>query len=517
VSLANATTIGANEFAVASSSPYQAFTGTHFHSDDGLAFGNPPDEAEVGDFADNEEVRGMGEFDLTGQSSASVVTLTFRVGLLGGLFGQSPSTFDVEVVTYDGNDVEDIGDFEAPATSTVGMFSTAGLMVGDVLTFDVTAAFNAAVGGGIPALGVRIQATTDPGTGAVTFEDFELSIPDLAEQCRPVPTFCPPANMDGVIQCVAGVPCHGTQGPDVLCGSAGDDEIYGHGGRDIICAGPGNDRAGGGQGHDQIDGARGCQPLTGSGEDDDRIYGQGGADILVGGDGDDRIVSGTGDDLVLGEGGDDELRSSSGADLLVGGAGDDSARAGRGPRDTCDAEDERGCEFDCRATAECGDGALDPGEECEQASDCGPGFACEMCQCVGTGDVRVTLSWGDTNDLDLHVIDPSGAEIFYASPTSSSGGMLDVDANPGCNSPTTTPVENIFWPAGAAPIGAYTVLVNFFEACPGGAATPAYTVKTVVDGVETTFNGSATTPDSSCGQCAPVTSCVCQTVITFTR
>src|SRR5207247_1980650 len=98
---------------------------------------------------------------------------------------------------------------------------------------------------------------------------------------------------------------------------------------------------------------------------------------------------------------------------------------------------------------------------------------CLQCQCVGAGDVGVSLLWSDTNDLDLHVIDPSGEEITWFNRTSVSGGMLDVDANPGCFTPTTMPLENVFWPVGGAPHGTYVVRVNFYALCPGGAAAPA--------------------------------------------
>jgi hypothetical protein len=102
---------------------------------------------------------------------------------------------------------------------------------------------------------------------------------------------------------------------------------------------------------------------------------------------------------------------------------------------------------------------------------------------LGTGDVQVTLNWHDINDLDLHVIDPTGEEIYYGNRMSSSGGMLDVDANAGCGGTTTSPRENIFWPTGSAPTGKYTVSVELFEGCgenPGPSA--GITVTARVDG-----------------------------------
>jgi len=52
-------------------------------------------------------------------------------------------------------------------------------------------------------------------------------------------------------------------------------------------------------------------------------------------------------------------------------------------------------------------------------------------------------------------------------PTSSSGGELDRDSNAGCFEVAASPVENIFWPAGTAPRGQYTVKVYYFLDCDG--------------------------------------------------
>jgi hypothetical protein len=84
---------------------------------------------------------------------------------------------------------------------------------------------------------------------------------------------------------------------------------------------------------------------------------------------------------------------------------------------------------------------------------------------LGTGDVQVTLRWDAPVDLDLHVIDPAGEEIWYSNRFSSSGGNLDVDANAGCGSLMTNPVENIFWPTGEAPAGKYQVSVVYYTNC----------------------------------------------------
>jgi hypothetical protein len=98
--------------------------------------------------------------------------------------------------------------------------------------------------------------------------------------------------------------------------------------------------------------------------------------------------------------------------------------------------------------------------------------------CVGDGDVKVSLRWSTVADLDLYVTDPAGEIIYYANPTSASGGQLDVDANAGCGDQTTTPVENIFWEAGTAPAGTYGVQVYIWSTCDVPASPFSVTVTT---------------------------------------
>ena len=79
-----------------------------------------------------------------------------------------------------------------------------------------------------------------------------------------------------------------------------------------------------------------------------------------------------------------------------------------------------------------------------------------------TGDIRVSLIWDNSNDLDLHVVTPRGEEIYYGHKTSLDGGFLDVDANAG--SPfTNKPVENVFWADGTAMAGTYRVFVRNYD------------------------------------------------------
>lgn len=76
-------------------------------------------------------------------------------------------------------------------------------------------------------------------------------------------------------------------------------------------------------------------------------------------------------------------------------------------------------------------------------------------------DVRISLIWFNRNDLDLHVVAPSGEQIFYSHMKSRCHGELDVDRN--VHGETTKPVENIRWPKGQAPKGTYKVFVQTYR------------------------------------------------------
>jgi uncharacterized protein YfaP (DUF2135 family) len=71
-------------------------------------------------------------------------------------------------------------------------------------------------------------------------------------------------------------------------------------------------------------------------------------------------------------------------------------------------------------------------------------------------------------DLDLHVEDPSGDEIYYYNPVSTSKGVLDVDCL--CGDCPTGPNENIFWETGKAPKGTYKVWVEYYDDCGNSAS-----------------------------------------------
>ncbi len=85
-----------------------------------------------------------------------------------------------------------------------------------------------------------------------------------------------------------------------------------------------------------------------------------------------------------------------------------------------------------------------------------------------TGEVQFSLSWHSLNDVDLHVIVPSGEHISYSHRTSVCRGNLDVDMNASTTNDadqtfSEEPVENVRWLDRTAPSGRFTVIVNQYE------------------------------------------------------
>lgn len=131
----------------------------------------------------------------------------------------------------------------------------------------------------------------------------------------------------------------GSDGSDVMRGSALDDELIGGGGGDVIAGGDGDDFIEGGAGQDELAGSAGIDTLsykssaskvsvsllgTASGGDafgdilsgfenllgsdfDDKLWGSNAANFISGGQGDDKMLGGAGADTLVGGGGDDTL------------------------------------------------------------------------------------------------------------------------------------------------------------------------------------------------------------------
>lgn len=115
---------------------------------------------------------------------------------------------------------------------------------------------------------------------------------------------------------------------------------------------------------------------------------------------------------------------------------------------------------------------------------------------VGAGDVQVSVSWDAESDVDLHVVQPDGEEVWYGNTVSAVGGKLDLDSNAGC-SIDHVKNENITY--ATPPSGNYTVRVDYYDSC--GVTETNYVVTVRRKGHPTeTFTGTFTGAGDNGGQ-----------------
>jgi hypothetical protein len=95
-----------------------------------------------------------------------------------------------------------------------------------------------------------------------------------------------------------------------------------------------------------------------------------------------------------------------------------------------------------------------------------------------SGRLIVTLSWSSLTDLDLHVVDPDGSELWSGSPSVPSGGLLDLDSNSQC---VIDGVDQEIAHWDTPPPGHYVVRVDAFSLC--GQPVAGWRVEALLDGV----------------------------------
>lgn len=107
---------------------------------------------------------------------------------------------------------------------------------------------------------------------------------------------------------------------------------------------------------------------------------------------------------------------------------------------------------------------------------------------VGTGRLQVSLSFDQSTDLDLYLVEPDGETIYYGNSASANGGLLDLDSNPACYQDNVNN-ENITYDDQAEiEAGQYTVRVNNYADCVGVKVN--YTVTAYLNGsLVDTYNG----------------------------
>jgi hypothetical protein len=96
-----------------------------------------------------------------------------------------------------------------------------------------------------------------------------------------------------------------------------------------------------------------------------------------------------------------------------------------------------------------------------------------------TGRLTATLTWQGDADLNLFVRNPDGYTVSWSNPNEPNGGVLQIDSNTGCATPTDQPIEHVYWPETEA--GDYTVWVWYQTTCSNVSPVP-FTLRLTVDG-----------------------------------
>ncbi|WP_435009165.1 YfaP family protein [Tundrisphaera lichenicola] len=118
---------------------------------------------------------------------------------------------------------------------------------------------------------------------------------------------------------------------------------------------------------------------------------------------------------------------------------------------------------------------------------------------VRVGDPQFTLIWDSRADMDLHVIEPGGKEIYWNDPKGKFGGELDVDNVEGFGP------ENIYWlkrnengsrDLGPGPPGEYKWYVHYYGGNRGVAAPTRWKVRIKHEGRVEVIQDRLTVPGS---------------------
>ena len=106
------------------------------------------------------------------------------------------------------------------------------------------------------------------------------------------------------------------------------------------------------------------------------------------------------------------------------------------------------------------------------------------------GEINISLSWENMNDLDLHLECPGGKKINYGN-KKACGGKLDVDMNAGSNK-SSAPVENITFKKTPSRKGEYKIVVHYFGHYTGEQKETDFKVRLELGGETQQFQGRLT-------------------------
>ena len=115
---------------------------------------------------------------------------------------------------------------------------------------------------------------------------------------------------------------------------------------------------------------------------------------------------------------------------------------------------------------------------------------------IGTGDLEIAVSWDTDADLDLHVVDANGDEIYWRQEMVDSGGELDLESGTDCIADGAR-TEHVAWTGGTPSPGIYVVRVNYWSDC--GFPETNYVVNVTLNGERRSIYGTLEGPGEEDG------------------
>ena len=116
---------------------------------------------------------------------------------------------------------------------------------------------------------------------------------------------------------------------------------------------------------------------------------------------------------------------------------------------------------------------------------------------VGSDALQVSLNWIHPIDMDLHVVTPSGEDIYWQHKSGTEGGTLDLDSNAACSIDGVNN-ENITWLSSTPAAGQYIVRLDLWAACAQEGPFP-YLITVTVHGETTLYQGEMSATEADTG------------------
>ena len=136
------------------------------------------------------------------------------------------------------------------------------------------------------------------------------------------------------------------------------------------------------------------------------------------------------------------------------------------------------------------------GVACESAGDCGSGTTCAAGRCELEAALIVAMTWRDNTDVDLHLVQPNGEEVYYRNRTTDAGARFSLDACIASRCEEGTERREAVRYEGWAPGGTYRLFATNFDGVTGASVT----IEVIQNGQTQTFTANLSAEEGATSQ-----------------